>query len=460
MKKIHLIGICGVGMSATALLLKEAGYEVTGSDAECYGPPAATLKNAGIAPLLGYRPENIPEDADEIIIGRNAKLAPGENAEADAARRSGKSIKSFPEIIGELSRGRDTLVVAGSYGKSSTTALVAHILRSSGVEAGYFVGAVPAAMPPAMLGSALFVAEGDEYPTAHDDARPKFMHLHPRDVILTSVVHDHVNVYPTQASYEKPFAELLASVPNDGIVVCATEPNALRLAKASGKAVVSYGIENGDFHAEQVRFGERTTFTLVRDGVAVAELSTAELGRHAVENIVGAAAYLLSRDIVPVNDLQKAVASFGGVLRRLNNLLPDSRVPVYEGFGSSYEKARSAIEAMLLRFPDRPLVVVFEPHTFGWRNRANLAWYDDVFKGIACVYVAPPEKQGAGTHEQLSHEEILERAAGMVNARPYESPAQVSGALKENDVVLILTSGDLHGTLKELADTIQNRFAV
>ena len=91
MKKIHLIGICGVGMSATALLLKEAGYEVTGSDAECYGPPAATLKNAGIAPLLGYRPENIPEDADEIIIGRNAKLAPGENAEADAARRSGKS---------------------------------------------------------------------------------------------------------------------------------------------------------------------------------------------------------------------------------------------------------------------------------------------------------------------------------------------------------------------------------
>ena len=189
-------------MSATALLLKEAGYAVTGSDAECYGPPKATLKNAGIVPALGYRPENIPHDADEIVIGRNAKLAPGENTEADAARRSGKPVRSFPEVIGEISRGRDTLVVAGSYGKSSITALVAHILRSSGVGAGYFVGAVPAAMPPAMLGSGLFVAEGDEYPTAHGDARPKFMHLHPRDILLTSVIHDHVNVYPTQVSYD------------------------------------------------------------------------------------------------------------------------------------------------------------------------------------------------------------------------------------------------------------------
>jgi UDP-N-acetylmuramate: L-alanyl-gamma-D-glutamyl-meso-diaminopimelate ligase len=136
-------------------------------------------------------------------------------------------------------------------------------------------------------------------------------------------------------------------------------------------------------------------------------------------------------------------------------------VPVFEGFGSSYEKARSAIDALRLHFSTRPLVVVFEPHTFGWRNRANLDWYDTAFEGASAVYVAPPETQGADTHDQLTHEEIMSRIRNTGMPAEALDPSQVNAladSLDPSSVVLVLTSGDLGGALRPLADAIAERF--
>lgn len=464
MPKVHFVGIGGVGMSATALLLQEAGWRVTGSDAECYGPPREILSKAGIPLTLGYRPENIPADADCFVISRNAKLAPEENAEVRAAFATGKPVYSFPEMLGELTRDRENLVVAGSYGKSTVASLVAHILRHAGIDAGYFIGAAPAEtawLPgPAKLGSAAsFILEGDEYPSSHDDPRAKFLHLHPRDVILTSVVHDHVNVYPTLADYQKPFQELLAAVRDDSIVVaCADEPCALVLAQQAGKTIVTYGIQSNtaDYYAANIHYSERTRFTLIEKGTVCGEIETALLGAHNVENIVGAAAWALERHDVSINNVRRAIADFKGIRRRLDRIAPGSRVPSFEGFGSSYEKARAAIKAIALHFPHKPLVIIFEPHTFGWRNRVNLHWYDDVFREAARIFIAPPALQGARTHDQLSHEEILARTG--THAIPYTTPEAVVQSLSGNEVVLILTSGDLEGTLPKFVDALTEKF--
>lgn len=464
MQKAHFIGIAGVGMSATALLLKEAGWNVTGSDEECYGPPREVLLRGGIPFSLGYKPENIPANADCFVIGRNAKLAASENDEVRAALASGKPAYSFPDILAQLTNTRENVVVAGSYGKSTVTALIAHILRHSGVDAGYFVGAEPTAskwLPaPAKLGSVtLFVLEGDEYPSAHTDARAKFLHLHPHDVVLTSVVHDHINVYPTFAEYQKPFRELLALVPADGVVaVCADEPNALALARASGKEIMTYGIKNPDvdFRAVHIQYGERTHFILLKDGAPLGDIETTLLGAHNVENVTGAVAYILARKLTSFENIAGAVADFRGVRRRLDNLATASKIPVFEGFGSSYEKARAAIEAIRLHFPSRTLVIVFEPHAFGWRNRANLAWYDDVFLGAQKIFVAPPEEQGALTHDQLTQEEILRRIGK--NAQSYTSPGAVARSLSGNEVVLILTSGSLADTILALVAILTRTF--
>lgn len=464
MQKAHFIGIAGVGMSATALLLKEAGWTVTGSDAECYGPPREVLNRGGVLFSLGYSTKNIPRDSDCFVIGRNAKLAPEENEEVRTALTSGKPVYSFPQMLGLLTKGRENLVVAGSYGKSTVTALISHILRHAGIDAGYFIGAEPVRtkwLPaPSAIGSAKqFILEGDEYPSSHDDARAKFMHLSPHDVLLTSVVHDHVNIYPTFDDYQKPFRDLLALLPNDGIVVAsADEAGAFAHARESGRDVVTYGIvnEKSDYLGTDIRYGDRTRFTLNARGAILGEIDTSLLGAHNVENVIGAVAWILERGLVQFTDICCALADFRGIRRRLDNIAPVSRILVFEGFGSSYEKARSAIRALILHFPNRPLIVAFEPHTFGWRNRANLAWYDDVFAEVEKVFVSAPETQGAVTHSQLTQEEILMRIGK--KAIPYTTPDRVVNELSGNEIVLILTSGSLDGTIETLADAITKKF--
>lgn len=469
MKTAHLIGICGIGMSATALLLKQGGFTVSGSDAECYGPPKFILERAGIKPTLRYDPENIPQDVDLVVVGRNAKLMPAENEEVRTAYSRNLHIQSFPEVLGDITKDRSNIVVAGSYGKSTTTSIIAHILRHAAVDAGYFIGAEPilsATLPaPSDLGTApVFVLEGDEYPSGHTDPQAKFMHLHPTDVVLTAIVHDHVNVYPTYESYRKPFQDLLDGIPPEGLVaVCAEEPGAMAVATGSGARLVTYGVDRGDYHAADIDIGPRTGFTLIGpDGLRI-RMETQLLGRHNIENIIGASAYVLSRNLVDRHALRAAVADFAGVRRKLDNIAPGSTVPVYEGFGSSYEKARSAIEAIRLHFSAHRLVVVFEPHTFGWRNRANLHWYDDVFAGATDTWIAAPATQGAGTHAQLTLSEIQERVSATgLNAHSYDPRnfADTVNDLRVGDVVLILTSGDLGGSLEGFAAAVGNRFAI
>jgi UDP-N-acetylmuramate: L-alanyl-gamma-D-glutamyl-meso-diaminopimelate ligase len=224
---------------------------------------------------------------------------------------------------------------------------------------------------------------------------------------------------------------------------------------------VEYGLVQGTYRAANIVFGEVTRFSLMKDGEQVALLSTTLLGRHNVEDITAASAYVLSRELLTPEQLAEGIATFTGVRRRLDRVAPGSRLRVFEGFGSSYEKAISAIDAIRLHFPDRRLVVVFEPHTFGWRNRANLHWYDTVFNSASLVFVAPLARQGAGTHEQLTQDEVMSRiGASGIAAQVYDPahPEEVSAVLSEDDVVLILSSGDLEGSLPALIASLTEKF--
>jgi UDP-N-acetylmuramate: L-alanyl-gamma-D-glutamyl-meso-diaminopimelate ligase len=450
--RIHFTGIAGAGMSAAALMMRDAGHEVSGSDEDVFPPMSTYVEALGFPFHRRFEAGNLPAGLDLLVLGASAKLGGETNPEVAEARRRGVRITTFPELVGETTTGRRNTVVAGSFGKSTCTALMAHVLAAAGHDAGWMIGAISPSLPATgHWGQAPeVVLEGDEYIVGAADHRSKFVLYHPRDVLLTSLVHDHVNVFPTFEAYEAPFRELLRLMPRDGVLVARDHP-AIRAIAAQTKArVVWYDTQAlGGWRAENVVFGETTRFTLVAPNGGKLALSTGLLGEHNIENIVGVCAYLLERGLVSEHALAAAVASFGGIRRRLDRLTAASRVPLIEGFGSSYEKARSAIEAMLLHYPDRPLVVVFEPHTFSWRSRDALSWYDTVFEGSARVLIAPPPSHGAESHNQSSFDEILARAAatglpvaGVRSAD--EAVSQLSG-LKGDEVVLLLSSGPLLG---------------
>jgi UDP-N-acetylmuramate: L-alanyl-gamma-D-glutamyl-meso-diaminopimelate ligase len=229
------------------------------------------------------------------------------------------------------------------------------------------------------------------------------------------------------------------------------------------RPVITYGVHAGDFLGSDIRYGEVTRFAVLHGNDQVAELETTQLGEHNVQNIVGVTAFLLSRRLMSGEQIAAGVATFRGIKRRLDRKSDRTSIPIFEGFGSSYEKAQSAIAAMRRHFPDRRLIVLFEPHTFSWRNRAALKWYDDVFRGARKVFIFEPAAQGATTHDQVSHGEIIARvrAAGYDAdpiSDPHEAIAALADSLTSDDAILLLSSGNLGGLVELVPALAERRF--
>lgn len=472
-KTAHLIGICGAGMSAVARLLQQAGYTVTGSDEGAYPPVSTYLETLGIAPMIGHRAANLPADPDLVVIGKHAKLVPETNEEVAAALdKHQKAVRSFPEVLAALTEERDRTVIAGSYGKSTMTTLIASCLQQATKAPGWFIGAIPRGLGVSSETGAdgPFLFEGDEYPSANWDDRSKFLHYRPQTVILTAATHDHINVFPTLTAYHQPFHDLLMDLADRGghLVACTDERHAKNFFHAFPGRKTSYGLEGPcDVTASNIVLGDPsesrpTRFDLVIERDILPGFEIAELGRHAVQNACGAAAYLLCEGLLTPDAFRNGLAGFEGLARRLDRKAEASRLLVYEGFGSSREKARAAIDAITAHFPQRRLVVLFEPHAFSWRNRAAAGQYAQAFEGAGTVHVAAPPGHGADTHDQLTQAEITALAATHHrDVRPLAEGA-LSAVLDDldpdRDIVLVLSSGSFGGRLEAFLAETQARF--
>ncbi len=261
LRKVHFIGIAGAGMSATAKLLRASGVAVGGSDEGVYPPVSDFLQREKIPYTTSYAAKNIPDDADLIVIGKNARLVPATNPEVAAAFASKKPLASFPEVLNHLAQGKQTVVVAGSYGKSTCASLLAHCLEYLKLDPSFFIGAIP--LTPntqcAHLGKGkYFVLEGDEYPSSNTDARAKFLHYQPRHLLLTPLAHDHVNIYPTIADYLRPIQELI-KMP-ETIVFCLDGPLSKSLQSTLPKNCDYLWPERRRLSRSQYRLGRNDEF--------------------------------------------------------------------------------------------------------------------------------------------------------------------------------------------------------
>ena len=462
---VYFLGIAGAGMSALASVLASEGHSVTGSDGAVYPPVSTYLQRQGVPFHAGFDAAKMPAKIDVAIVGSSTTLELASNPELAELIRRGVPRYGFAEYLGKHTHGRENIIVTGSFGKSTLTAMAAVLLREAGRGPGYFIGAIPLDLPTTGWWGQdpQFLIEGDEYIVSAEDRRSKFELYHPSHVLISSLVHDHLNAFPTWESYEAPFRRLIEQLPAEGLLVCAHRYEALRRITAH-RQPVWYGLEPClGYFAEAIRIGEITRFDLCTPLGEKIPLETELLGLHNIENLVGASALLLERGLVEPQALARGVRRFRGVARRLDKKTAASRVPVYEGFGSSYEKARSAIEAIALHFPGRPLVVVFEPHTFSWRNREGLVWYDSVFEGVSKVLLLPPPRHGAASHEQLTQDEIAARIhhAGVATAQVADREAalrELDAELKGNEVLLLLSSGPLAGLADALPPVMDARF--
>ncbi len=447
-------------MSAVAKILQDSGWSVTGSDEGVYPPISDVIARYGIPIADGYAAQNIPGGVDKIVIGMNAKLVPETNPEVAAAYASGKRA-SFPDVLEELTEVSENIVVAGSFGKSSCAALTAWSLKHAGKDPSWFVGAESKDLVDNghRGDGAYFVLEGDEYPACHWNKQSKFLQYNVSHLLLTSGSHDHINIFPTLHEYLKPFAKLVARVPSAGkLVACATGEH-LPALLAVRDDIVWYAREfqkGVRWWAENVQPGERTTFTLIHQERPVIELSLGLLGAHNVENAVGVAALLLETGALTPEEVSAALGAFTGVKRRLERLTPEGSLPIYNDFGSSFPKCRAGLDAIFAAFPERRVTVIFEPHTFSFRNRAMQHWYDTLFLGAARVLVLPPPGQGQTTHEQVSHTEIVERiqAAGVEAVEIIDADQLLKESARasdpERDLILIESSGGVLSVLDTL----------
>jgi UDP-N-acetylmuramate: L-alanyl-gamma-D-glutamyl-meso-diaminopimelate ligase len=466
-KRIHLVGVAGTGMGAFAGMLKAAGYSVTGSDENVYPPMSDMLREWGIEVFTPYAPENLDRaKPDLVIIGNVIRRV---NPEATAVRERGLKQMSFPAAFGSLIlAGKHSVVIVGTHGKTTTSALMAHVLADAGLDPTFLVGGVTLNYGGNFrLGKGdHVVVEGDEYDTAYFDKGPKFLHYRAKTAILTSIEFDHADIYRDMPHYESAFEKFADTMPKDGfLAVSASYPKAVQIARAHSKAKVATYAVNGqaDFRADEETFGpDGARFVVHTPKGKSKEVLLPMSGYHNVENAAGV--YAAARSLGLKHDrIARAFASFKGVKRRQEVRAEIGGVMVIDDFAHHPTAVRETIEGIRQRYPERRLWAVFEPRSNTSRRNIHQEEYAKAFVGADLASIKVPEphdKVPADQHlsvpklaAQLNEQGIVTNADGDVSALV----RHVAAGVQSNDLILVMSNGSFGGFIPSLIDALSKR---
>ncbi len=365
--RVHFIAIGGSVMHQLALALHRKGYQVTGSDDEIFEPALSNLQQEGLLPkAIGWFPEKITPETGAVILGMHAKQ---DNPELLKAKELGIPVYSFPEYIYQESRNKTRIVVGGSHGKTTTTAMIMHVLRKAQRNFDYLVGARLEGFSQSVniTDAPLIVCEGDEYPASVIEKRPKFHFLFPHIAILTGIAWDHINVFPTFDFYLEQFVIFINKIEPGGILIYNETDEVLAKLVAEHKRddirYQPYGLP------QHVINKGKTTITLEgHTGV----LSV--FGNHNLLNLY-AAWYACKESGIDVAVFVDAISSFTGAAKRLELLASNNETTVYRDFAHAPSKVRATIDAVKQQYPDRKLIAVLELHTYSSLNEQFMQEY-------------------------------------------------------------------------------------
>src|SRR5437870_630890 len=359
-KRFHFLGICGTAMGSVAAALRERGFQVSGSDENVYPPMSTFLEKEGVALKKSYRPENIPRDADVVVIGNAMKRG---NPEVEAVLNRKLFYLSLPEVLKNyFLRGRHNLVVTGTHGKTTTTALLAWIMEKAGRRPGYLIGGIPKNFGEGarLNDSKYFVIEGDEYDTAFFDKRSKFIHYLPELLIVNNIEFDHADIFSSLDEIKLSFRRLLNIVPQNGMVLLnGDDRNCVEVARDCLAQILEVGFsKNCAQRIRDVTYSESgSSFKL-----GETEFEVPLIGEFNVRN-AAMAATAAGFYRVPDTKIQNALKTFSGIARRQELRGDVHGVKVIDDFGHHPTAIAQTLKALRHRYPGHRLWAIFEPRS-------------------------------------------------------------------------------------------------
>jgi UDP-N-acetylmuramate: L-alanyl-gamma-D-glutamyl-meso-diaminopimelate ligase len=449
--RVHFIAIGGAVMHNLAIALHKKGYIVTGSDDEIFEPSRTRLGKYGLLPAAqGWDASCITNKIDTIILGMHARE---DNPELIRARELGIRIMSFPEYIYEQTKNKKRIVVAGSHGKTTTTAIIMHVFKFLGIRFDYMVGSSIDGYET-MVGlsddSEIAVLEGDEYLTSAIDKRPKF-HLYMPDIaIINGIAWDHMNVFPTYKGYIDQFRIFIEKITEGGCLIYFDgDPVVKELVLASEKSIRKIPYKVHGYFQNKTGF-----FAATHNRVVPVKI----FGEHNMQNLSAAKEACIASG-VSEDDFYEAVQSFEGTSKRLQKLNENEKGVVYLDFAHSPSKVKATVEAIVSRYPGRDIVAVLELHTYSSLSPGFLPLYNGTLEKatMAMVYF---------NHHAISlkrlpdlSSEDVKRAFGKGNITVYDNSAEMFSFIRQqkfnNPVYLFMSSGDYDGcNIKSLSEEL------
>ena len=452
MKHVHLIGICGTAMATLAVLLKQRGLDVRGSDEHTYPPMSDFLAAHDIVPLQGFRAEHISGDVDTVVIG-NA-LSRG-NPEVEAVLDQRVRYVSLPEIVREefLWTSRP-IVVAGTHGKTTTAFMTAWALAEAGADPSFLIGGVSKNFETSgrIGGGGTFVIEGDEYDSAFFDKTAKFLKYLPEIVVVTGVEFDHADIYRDVDELRVAFTRLIRLVPRTGrALLCADDPEAAALRDVAPCAVETFGVdESADWRAADIRHdATATVFEIIHHGEAVTRMTLPLLGTFNVRNALAATAAAAAVDVRPETTAD-ALSRFLGVRRRLEVRGVARDITVYDDFAHHPTAVRETLLALRATPVEGRVWAVFEPRSATACRRVFQGEFVEALAVADEVVVAAVYRSTLPDAERLSVEEVVaDLGARGVSARYLPTVEEIITAVardaRPGDRVVIMSNGDFGG---------------
>ena len=446
---LHILGICGTFMGSLALLARDLGHKVTGSDQNVYPPMSTQLENAGIGLMQGYDRSHLQPHPDLVIVGNAMKR--GIDA-VEYMLNEGLPYTSGPQFLADhVLQGKHVLGVAGTHGKTTTTTMLAWVLDQAGLNPGFLIGGVPLGFSESarMGGGKYFCVEADEYDSAFFDKRSKFVHYRPKTAILNNLEFDHADIFDDLAAIQKQFHHLVRTIPSEGRIIAPVTETHIDEVLEMGcwtPAVRTSLQANGaaEFHAEQLA-ADGSHFKVLQRGAVKGEVQWSMTGQHSVANALAAIA-AAEHVGVPVEAACAALSNFGGVKRRMELLGTVKGIEVYDDFAHHPTAIDTTLEGARKRLGQRKLWAIIEPRS----NTMRMGSHKDGLAHSARLADEVIWYQPEGLDWDL--QPVIEAAPNKaVVARTLDDIIQaVTAEAGEGDAVVIMSNGGFGGLHQKL----------